>query len=243
MQSTPFAFALLLCASFVQAQDTRPEFDVASIRPADLKVQRPGVNFASRGFSANGISARLLIEMAYQLQPFRLSGAPGWIDSELYTIQASWLNEANGPRVREMLQRLLEDRFSLKMRRDSKEENIYALLVCDKSKLQPTKTPGRSMTRTTASKENGNVRTEFLAVTIDRLADSLSRELNRMVVDETGLIGEYDFVLQTEREVDEKNMFVTPLAPSVGQIGLKLESRKGTVEFYTIESIQHPSEN
>jgi uncharacterized protein (TIGR03435 family) len=235
--------ALLLFASFVQAQDARPEFEVASIHPADLKGQRPGVSFTGGRFSANGISARLLIEMAYQLQPFRLSGAPEWVDSDLYTIQASWPKEANGEKVREMLQRLLEDRFSLRMRKDSKEADIYALLVRDKSKLQPTKTPGRSMTRSAASRENGNVRTEFIAVTIDRFADALSRELNRLVVDETGLIGEYDLVLQTEREVDEKNMFVTPLAPSVGQIGLKLESRKGTVEFYRIESIQHPSEN
>ena len=87
------------------------------------------------------------------------------------------------------------------------------------------------------------MRVPSCAVPVERLTDALSRELNRLVVDETGLIGEYDFVLQTESEVDEKKMFVTPLAPSVGQIGLKLESRKGAVEFYTIESIQHPSEN
>jgi uncharacterized protein (TIGR03435 family) len=181
--------------------------------------------------------------MAYQLQPFRLSEAPGWIDSDLYTIQASWPNAADGPRVREMLQRLLEDRFRLKMRRDSKEQDIYALMVRDLSKLQPSKTPGRSGTRVSASRENGDVRTEFVATTMERFTDTLSRELNRLVVDETGLTGEYDFVLQTEREIDEKNMFVTPLAPSLGQVGLKLEKRQGAVEFYTIESIQHPSEN
>lgn len=248
MRPTPLAlssalFALLICASVVEAQDTRLEFEVASVRPADLKVQRPGVSFEGGRFSATAVSPRLLIEMAYQLQPFRLSGAPGWIDSDLYTIQAPWANPADGPRVREMLQRLLEDRFSLKMRRDSKEQDVYALLVRDPSKLQPTKTPGRSMMRTSASRENGSVRTEFLATTMERFTDILTRDLNRLVVNETGLTGEYDFVMQTEREADEKNMFITPLAPSLGQIGLKLESRKGTVEFYTIESIQHPSEN
>ena len=111
----------------------------------------------------------------------------------------------------------------------------------DKGKLQPTKTPGRSATYARA--EDRNVRTEFIATTMGRFAEILSRESNRLVVDETGLTGEYDFVLETEREVDEKNMFVTPLLPSVGQAGLKLESRKGPVEFYTIRSIERPSEN
>jgi uncharacterized protein (TIGR03435 family) len=242
MRPTFLVLALLLCAIPGEAQDTRPEFDAASIRPA-APNQRPGVSFAAGRFNANNVSTRLLIEMAYQLQPFRLTGAPGWIDSDLYTIQASWPAESSNEKFREMLQRLLAERFKLKMRKDSKEQNLYALLVRDESKLQPTKTPGRSMTRGSASRENGNVRTEFIATTMDRFTDTLARELNRMVVDETGLTGEYDFVLQTEREVDEKNMFVTPLAPSLGQVGLKLESRKGPVEFYTIESIQHPSEN
>jgi len=238
------AFTLLMCAAFGQAPragvDTRPQFEVASIRPFDSNAQRPGIGFSGSRFTGNGVSARLLIEMAYELQPFRLSNAPGWIDSELYTVQATW-SEANGTRFREMLQRLLEERFHLEMRRESKEQNLYGLLVRDKNKLQPTKTPGRSATRARA--EDRNVRTEFVATTMGRFAEILSRELNRLVVDETGLPGEYDFVLETEREVDEKNMFVTPLVPSVGQAGLKLEARKGPVEFYTIRAIERPSEN
>jgi len=233
-----------MCAAFGQAPragtDTRPQFEVASIRRFDSNAQRRGVGFSGSRFTGNGVSARLLIEMAYELQPFRLSNAPGCIDSELYTVQATW-SEANGTRFREMLQRFLEERFHLEMRRESKEQNLYALQLRDKGKLQPTKTPGRSATYARA--EDRNVRTEFIATTMGRFAEILSRESNRLVVDETGLTGEYDFVLETEREVDEKNMFVTPLLPSVGQAGLKLESRKGPVGFYTIRSIERPSEN
>lgn len=109
-----------------------------------------------------------------------------------------------------------------------------------KGKLQPTKIPGGSATRARA--QNRNIRAEYIATTIERFADILSRELNRRVVDETDLTGEYDFAL-TEREVDEKNMFITPLVPSLGQIGLKLESREGPADFYTIRTIAHPSEN
>jgi uncharacterized protein (TIGR03435 family) len=235
--------ALLTCAAFgqtPQTPDTRPQFEVASIHPADASAQRRGIGFSGTQFTANGVSARLLIEMAYELQPFRLSGAPGWIDSELYTVQTSW-SQANGSRFREMLQRLLEDRFHLEMKRESKEQTFAALLVRDASKLQPTKTPGRSATRGQA--EDRNVRTEFIATTMGRFAEILSAELSRVVVDETKLTGEYDFVLETEREADEKNMFTTPLAPSVGRIGLRLESRKGPVEFFTIRAIERPSEN
>lgn len=222
------------------AVDSRPQFEVAAIRPAEASAQRRGIGFSGTQFTANGVSPRLLIEMAYEVQRFRLSGAPGWIDSELYTVQATW-SEANTARFREMLQRMLEDRFHLVMRRESKEQNFSALLVRDQSKLQPTKTPGRSGTRAYA--EDRNVRSEFIATTMGRFAEILSGELNRFVVDETRLSGEFDFVLQTEREADEKNMFTTPLAPALGQAGLRLESRKGPVEFFTITSIARPSEN
>src|ERR1044071_6092297 len=153
------AFTLLMGVAFGQppraGTDTRPQFEVASIRPAEASDQRRGIGFSGNRFTANGVSARLLIEMAYELQPYRLSGAPGWIDSELYNLQATW-SEANGTRFRPMLQRLLEDRFHLAMGRESKEQNFYVLQVRDKGKLQLTKTPGRSATRARA--EDRNVR-------------------------------------------------------------------------------------
>lgn len=238
-----FALALLACAALAQRADTRREFDVASIHPVAPDVQRRGVSFSDSQFNANGIAVRLLIEMAYTLQPFRLAGAPAWIDAELYSIQASWSAPANGNQVREMLQRLLEERFRLKLKRETKEQDTYVLRVRGETKLQPAKNPGSSGVRTSSDRENRNVRTEFLATTMERFIDILSREVGRVVVDETGLTGEYDFVLQTEREPDEKNLFVSPLAPSVGQLGLRLESRKGMVDYYTIEAIERPSEN
>ncbi len=75
------------------------------------------------------------------------------------------------------------------------------------------------------------------------LALELSREVERMVFDQTGLTGEFNFVVEATRQQEETNPFAAPIAPSLGDIGLRLESRRGPVEIYVVEAAERPSEN
>jgi uncharacterized protein (TIGR03435 family) len=75
------------------------------------------------------------------------------------------------------------------------------------------------------------------------LADMLSRQMGHVVEDRTGLSGAFDFELDATHDETEPNQFAAPWAPSLGQVGLKLESAKGPVEFFTIERAEKPSEN
>jgi uncharacterized protein (TIGR03435 family) len=74
-----------------------------------------------------------------------------------------------------------------------------------------------------------------------RFCDSLSRTMDRAVVDETGLTGRFDFVLDytglDPRMSDPAGM------PSIfkalrDQLGLKMESRKGPVEVLVIDRVE-----
>ena len=78
--------------------------------------------------------------------------------------------------------------------------------------------------------------------------------VNRMVVDRTGFTGTYDFELSwtpdnlQSTSPDGQPAASTSDAPSIftalqEQLGLKLESQRGSVEFLVIDSVQCPSEN
>ena len=72
---------------------------------------------------------RLLIQNAYSVQEYQISGGPGWIQSEGYNIDAKGDGKANRAQTFLMLRSLLEDRFQLKVHRETKELPVYALTV------------------------------------------------------------------------------------------------------------------
>jgi len=78
----------------------------------------------------------------------------------------------------------------------------------------------------------------------------LSMFADRPVIDRTGLTGGFDFDLRFP-ELDTPRDATGPRTdPSTGmftalqeQLGLKLESTRGQLEFIVIDSVQHPTEN
>ncbi len=79
--------------------------------------------------TANNISVKMLMMMAYQIKDNQISGAPGWMESEHYDISAKPEGSADQEQIRLMMQSLLADRFQLKFHRETKEQTIYALVV------------------------------------------------------------------------------------------------------------------
>jgi bla regulator protein blaR1 len=237
--------ACLLNASRTRAQSRpeRPEFEVASIKPGnpDSRLLRtvitPGGNLR-----AENVTLRTLIQDAYRMRPFQLSGGPRWIDEDKFQVIAKGDESATPDQVWRMLQALLEDRFRLALRRETREQTISYLTVKNEPKLSPSK-EGTGSGFATAVHPDGVNHVAFRATSMAALADMLSRQMGHVVEDRTGLSGAFDFELDATHDENEPNPFVAPWAPSLGQIGLKLESAKGRVEFFTIERAEKPSEN
>ena len=140
-----------------QAASARPgpSFEVASVRRCteDLgPLARGGVGGFSPGrLTLNCQTVSGLIQMAYLIfqndtrnQPgvvvnTPVEGGPGWINSERYTITATADGAASEGMMRgAMFRALLEDRFKLRIRRESYEVPIYALTIAKGGpKLQP----------------------------------------------------------------------------------------------------------
>lgn len=263
----------LLSTPPVRAQSPQPattqalSFEVSSIKPNKSDDMRVMLRITPDGLSAIGVPAKFLIEFAYNIKDFQVSGGPGWIDSEKYDIDAK-MDESNIEAIKKMprdqaveqrrlmLQSLLADRFKLKVTHSSKELPVYALVVAKSgpklSQAADTSAPAgagpKGQLRFTPGELTGT------GISISGLANQLSRELGRNVVDKTGLTGNYDFTLRwtPEQPAAPGAAGDAPPPDSSGpsiftaiqeQLGLKLESQKGPVELLIIDSIERPSEN
>src|SRR5581483_3751713 len=214
--------ALMLAQGGTQAQTQRkPEFEVASIKPTKSGTPGVFVRMEPGGrFTANGVPFRFLLEQAYDVKDSQISGAPSWIDSERYDIDAK-PDEAEGaafdklsPEQRRqelmtMLRALLADRFKLVLGHETKDLPVYALVVAKSgSKLHestfkpperlpdgPPPQPGQpGAMRQGIRMGRGELTVTY--VDLPTFANVLSRAVGRIVVDKTGLMGKYDFDLK-----------------------------------------------
>jgi uncharacterized protein (TIGR03435 family) len=134
------AALVAISAMAVLGQTVRPQFEVASIKPAgsERPVQmRDSPGRLTGRFTMNA-QLRMLIETAYHLQPFQIVGGPAWIGSDQYEVDAKAPDNTDRAQIFLMLQSLLEDRFQLQTHRESREMPVYALVAARGSlKLPP----------------------------------------------------------------------------------------------------------
>lgn len=133
-----------------------PKFEVASIKLCKDRDLPPGGRSGGRNFSPGTLridctTAKSLINQAYvffangHVNPLvagaSVEGGPGWINSERYQVDAKAESpQSQGMMHGPMLQTLLEERFKLKIRRETREVPAYALTVAKGGpKLHPFK--------------------------------------------------------------------------------------------------------
>ena len=76
------------------AQQPRPSFKAVSIKAGEPDSPRHGVTMMGDRFTATNASLRTLIDVAYDVRNYRISGGPDWLDSTTFTIEAK---ESGGP--------------------------------------------------------------------------------------------------------------------------------------------------
>jgi uncharacterized protein (TIGR03435 family) len=244
------------------APASAPAFDVASVRQnttADQHTHSSIYNsWTNSKFTATNVPLKMLLEFCYDVPQSRLLGGPAWIDSTTFDIEAksdssvdeqmaSLPPEQAKQQKREMVRSLLADRFKLATHTETRTMPVYALVVAKGgAKLKPdTKGNYVGTGRNTITVRGGD---NSIAI----LADKLSEEAGRMVVDKTGITGQYDIVLRWTPEDQPAPMLngqPDPNAPPgfftaiQEQLGLKLESSQGTVPVQVIDHVEMPSEN
>jgi uncharacterized protein (TIGR03435 family) len=131
---------LMAISAFGQSAANRPAFEVASVKPGnpDSHLIRSSISPGGR-LNAGNVTLRTLIEDAYQLKPFQLTGGPRWLDSDKFEVIAKGAESSSEVQIRLMLQSLLAERFQLTMHRETKEQTLSVLTVKGQPKLQPAK--------------------------------------------------------------------------------------------------------
>ncbi|HEY7337714.1 MAG TPA: TIGR03435 family protein [Bryobacteraceae bacterium] len=221
-----------------------PAFEVASIKP---DAQGEGADF-DFGFTPDGgirsrnFSVWNLIRSAYKLRNLQIAGGPSWIKSQGFDIQAK-PPQTGTPVTREqtllMLQTLLEDRFNLKFHREIRQVPSYALAVARQGPKLPPPRNGRSRPAM------GDL--DVASMTMESLCQALEFDLDRPVVNQTGLDGPFAIRLQWASDRGP-NGATDPAKPSLftaieEQLGLKLDATRAPLEMFVIDSVERPSEN
>jgi uncharacterized protein (TIGR03435 family) len=213
--------AAMNAAAFCQTQApaVRPEFDVASIRLHANADNRAFVQALQGRLVMTNFSLKQLILFAFDVPNNQVSGVHAWMDSSHYDVKATVEgNESVKQMEGQMLQALLEDRFNLKVHRETAERPVYELTV-EKSgvKMQlskegsctpysmdsPPPPPAPGAAHPTycdfphLAGDGLNRTLDGAGVSIAKLAGSLSRfGLDRPVIDKTGLTGGFDIHLK-----------------------------------------------
>jgi uncharacterized protein (TIGR03435 family) len=146
-----------------------------------------------------------------------------------------------------MVQSLLADRFKLKVRRETREDRVYALVVAK---------DGPKFLHTTFALPPPPCPAEMYClqgyISMGLLADRLSAGLTDFpVIDQTGLKGGYYINLQWPLKPSVAGTHIAPQVASKAsmfaalpqQLGLELEPTQGPVEVLVIDHIERPAEN
>ncbi len=262
-------------AGFTPRQDTDqiPSYELVSIHKTQDTNAPSYIHPDPDGLTVGATSLRSLIGEAYgfslgQLSDQQWVGAPGWAKTQLFDIHAK-VDSAQVPKLKEltkaetmmlsvqeivsrtpsfrmvMLQRLLEDRFRLKVHYEQRVMPLYEMTVAKGGVRMKTARPA-DPEHGSMSMSNGKLVGENVPMALIPVMFAL--ELERPVEDKTSVGGNFDFELHWTAmgETDAGNGDES--APSLftavqEQMGLKLQPGKGPVWVIVVDHAEMPSEN
>jgi uncharacterized protein (TIGR03435 family) len=227
--------------------DAHPSFEIATIKPSRPDDTKGGFQVGGHRLLIQNQTVNDLIGVAYAIHPKQIVDAPTWLDTQRYDIvgQADIEGYANLRQIQEMLQKLLESRFNLKFHREKRELSIYAITIAKSGPKLTKHTEASNGLPTQSGSASGEGR-RFTNNTMSDFALGMQAFLDKPVVDQTGLVGRYDFILRwspDDATADSPNAAPGLFTAVQEQLGLKLEPVKGPADVYVIDHVEKPSEN
>jgi uncharacterized protein (TIGR03435 family) len=215
----------------------KPSFEVATVKPSASGDNRVAILSQPGGrMVTTNVTFKMLMAFAYRVRDFQISGGPNWITTDRWNIEAraeeGGIPPSTGPPdpnvtppLLLMMQSLIEERFQLKMHRETRELPVYELVVAkggSKMKLSEDQSPirppergapppplpqrGGPMPRGAMRMGRGDL--EANGLPLANFIQALSQQLGRPVIDKTELKGLYDIKLQWTPELGQG-----PVAP------------------------------
>ena len=262
-------FATATLAGYAQSPPAAPSFEVASIK-RNVSSEPGGYIRVEEGvrFNATGVPLSFILRQAYGVMENQIVNQPDWLTSERYDIRGKAPDGVEVyPNMAPLLRSLLRDRFGFQSHTEQRDLPTYDLVMArsdrrlgpkisqadfDCGARQTAAVPQAGLSGPVCNITFGPGRIFVRGFSIARFAGGLVSEVQRTVVDKTGLTGAWNFELlyTPDRPVSLNGAIVQPNpdAPSLftavqEQLGLKLESSRGPVDVLVIDRVNRPTED
>ena len=236
---------LLVPLLFLQSRDREgadvPRFEVAALKAhqaiSSERRDNESIDSVPGRLTIRNASLSSCLKWAYEIRDYQISG-PAWLQTEKYDVDAKASGPAPLKQLRAMLQTLLAERLNLTVHREARDLPEYALVAVKSGpKLHKADADGN----TSINVNNGSF--VFHHISMPEFAANLSTftQVDRPVLDRTGIDGVFDFSMQFGATADEmKRAFIAGDGPSIftviqEQLGLRLEAQKGPIEMLIID--------
>jgi uncharacterized protein (TIGR03435 family) len=251
-------FVLTLSGPLFSQTPTPLAFEVAEIRINQSGLPGMSAQFLPGGqLRVTNAPMRMLLTLAYHVQPQALLGEPGWVHDDRFDIIAKGKPGSSEDDLRLMLRTLLTEHFKLAAHREEKIMPAYALVVGKGGpKLKPS-TPAKPSESRCHNVDGPPEQFHFLCehMTVPELAEALPgmapRYITMAVVDRTAIKGTYEFPLDwtptsapgagrggdaAEPTIETTGGFT--IFDAISKLGLKLEKARLPVPVIVIDHLE-----
>ncbi len=236
---------LLLAVLAISAMAQAASFDAVSIKPNVSAGGISSIRPTAGRVTMENVSLKKVMLNAWAIpddREYAIVG-PDWLTTEHFDITATFPADAQVTQMREMLQGMLADRFGLALHKETRQLPMYSLVVAKGGPKIRAVEAGESRT----SGRAGHF--EATKISMQKVADLVAKQAGLPVSNDTGLAGVFDFTLEWSPEADLKVGAADPAAASGSsgvsiftalqeQLGLRLESKKGSVEVLVVDRMQ-----
>ncbi len=233
------------------ARGADPDWEVVTVKPSDPKDSAgQHIRFRGRHVMLLDHTVEDILLIGYGVQRIQIVDAPEWVRTERFDVDG--MPDTDGdPSLRQlqvMMQKILLERFGLRLHHAQREMSVYALSV---GKHGPKITanasdPNRWMDQQNQD-SNGTHIEKLKNTSMPELALILQFHVDRPVVDQTGLQGKYDFELKwaTDEAQGPPDGSAPPglFTAIQEQIGLKLDPVRANADALVIDHVDRPSPN
>ena len=258
--------ALLLCAAANAQQPAAPlpVYDVVSIHPNNSLSGSTRMSTDPGVLKFTNVTLKQMLSYAYEIRDGLIEGLPGWADSAHFDIEAkvvdpdiAVLKAMDRHQRAAMLIPMLADRFGAKVHTETRTLPVYDLVLTKdgpkfKAYVPPADDPPAKGPNMGAGSINiRNFDMVATGVPMTSLAETLSRQVDKTVIDKTALSGLYN--LELKYTPDNARMNGAPVEPTdqapdiytalQEQLGLKLVASKGPVVTLIVDQLKQPTEN
>jgi len=236
-----FAAALLIARLAAQAPQS---FEVVSIKANKSGAAASETDTTPGRLNLINVTPLSLLLRAFGVLGFQIVGAPGWVATDRYDVVAAVPDGAvlTDQTRQPLLQQMLAERWQLRYHRETRIMPVYSLVPMEEGhKLITHAGPGEYAMKVELAGPRRVLRST--RGNVPRLVEILTGAAGRLVTNDTGLNGEYDFTLEWVQDAGAADAGPSLFAALREQLGLRLVAAEKPSPVIVVDHIERPSDN